>query len=232
MVTRGDEFIELYKQLESAAAQNYGYPNDGRVIYRLARRREFARMSAELDYCREVRNLLQHRPKVKGRFLVEPSAEMVQLLRETLDKVKNPLRCQDIAIPFEQLYWRTMDDLVLPSMQELKDGAFTHIPLLKDRRVAGIFSVNALFSYLLASEMGGLDANTRFRDMGEHIRLDAHPSEVFVFERSGAKADDAELHFETALQKGRRVGMIFLTENARPTDKLLGILTAWDLVGN
>lgn len=231
-MNRADEFIELYKELESAAVQSYGYSADGRAVSRLENRKEFSKVSTELAYCREVRNLLQHKPKVKGRFMVEPSEEMVQLLRDTLEKVQNPVRCHDIAVPFEKMYWKTMDDLVLPSMKGLKDGTFTHIPILNDRRVVGIFSVNALFSYLLAHDLDGLDAKTRFRDMTDCIGLDAHPSEVFVFERNNATVDEAEEHFEKALRKGRRVGMVFLTENARPTDKLLGILTAWDMVGN
>lgn len=232
MVSRADEFIELYKELETAAMRSYGYPSDGRAVSRLEDRKEFSKISTELAYCREVRNLLQHRPKVKDRFLVEPSPEMLQLLRDTLERVSNPVRCHDIAIPFEKMYWKTMDDLVLPSMKGLKEGTFTHIPILDNRRVVGIFSVNALFSYLLAHELESLTAKTRFGDMADYLRLDAHPSEIFVFERNNAPIDEVEEHFERALRKGRRVGMVFLTENARPTDKLLGIMTAWDIVGN
>lgn len=231
-MSRADEFIELYKELESAAVHSYGYPADGRAVSRLENRKEFSKISTELGYCREVRNLLQHKPKVKDRFMVEPSEEMVQLLRDTLEKVQNPVRCHDIAIPFEKMYWKTMDDPVLPSIKGLKDGAFTHIPILDNRRVVGIFSVNALFSYLLAHGLEGLTNQTRFRDMSDCIGLDSHPSEIFVFERNNATVNEAEVHFEEALRKGRRVGMVFLTENGRSTDKLLGILTAWDMVGN
>lgn len=229
---RAEEFIEMYKELEAAAARTYGYPSDGKAVWRLSQRREFNKLSGELAYCREVRNLLQHRPKVRDHFLVEPSQEMVDLLRETLERVEHPVRCQDVAVPFSRMYWRGPEDPVLPAFRGLRKGSFTHIPILDNRRVWGIFSVNALFNYLLAYGPEALNDTVTFLDMDRYLRLDAHPSELFVFLSARASVDEADACFERALQKGKRVGMVFLTETAKPTEKVQGILTAWDLVGN
>lgn len=230
-MSRADEFIDLYKQLEDAAVQRYNYPTDGRAVSRLEDRREFSHISGELSYCREVRNLLQHKPKVRGTFMVEPSGEMVELLRETLDKVKNPVRCRDLCIPFGKLYWKTPGDLVIPSVQKLRTAGYTHIPILENRRAVGVFTVNGLFSYLLEHGMDALTNTTRFSDMGRELALEGHPSEVYVFEEMSATVDQVEAHFRAAEKKGRRVGMVFLTEHGKPTEKVQGILTAWDVVG-
>lgn len=231
-MSRAEEFIDLYKQLEDAAVQRYGYPTDGRAVSRLEDRREFARISGELSYCREVRNLLQHKPKVRGEFMVEPSREMLQLLRETLDKVKHPVRCRDLCIPFQKMYWKTMEDPVLPSIRQLRTAGHTHIPLLENRRVVGMFTVNGLFSYLAAHGAEGLTEATRFSHMRDELCMDCHPSEIYVFAPMNAAADEVEEHFRQAEQQGRRVGMVILTETGKPTEKVQGILTAWDLVGH
>lgn len=231
-MSRADEFIDLYKRLEDAAVQRYNYPTDGRAVLRLQDRRELSSIRSELSYCREVRNLLQHKPKVGGQFLVQPSQEMVEFLRKTLERIEHPVRCRDVAVPFEKMYWKSMDDGVFPAVRTLKNAAYTHIPILKDRRVEGIFTVNGLFNYLVDRGESGLTEATRFRDMREFLRLDAHPSEVYLFARADAPVDELEEEFQAAQEKGRRVGMVFLTHSGKPNEKVLGILTAWDMIGH
>ena len=101
-MTKTETFIELYKQLEELAVSRYGYPPDGRAVYQLERRTEFRSLKEELNYCREVRNLLQHRPRIGESFPVEPSGAMLELLRTVIAKVEDPPRAGDIqAIPAE-----------------------------------------------------------------------------------------------------------------------------------
>ena len=42
----------------------------------------------------------------------------------------------------------------------------------------------------------------------------------------------SEWLFEKALKKMERIGMIFLTENGKSTERLLGIMTPWDILAN
>ena len=230
-MSRADEFIDLYKQLEDAAVQRYNYPTDGRAVLRLQDRREFASVRSELSYCREVRNLLQHKPKLDGQFLVQPSEEMLQFLQGMLHRIEHPVRCRDVAIPFEKMYWKTMADPVLPAVRVLKNAIHTHIPILEERRVVGIFTVNGLFNHLVDKGEGGLAETTLFSDMGEFLRLDNHPSEVYLFARADTPLDELEESFQSARETGRRVGMVFLTHSGKSTEKVLGILTAWDMIG-
>lgn len=230
-MSRADEFIDLYKQLEDAAVQRYHYPTDGRAMFRLQERREFSSIQSELSYCREVRNLLQHKPKFGGQFLVEPSEEMLKLLRSTLKRVEDPTTCRDVAVPYEKLFWKTMSDPVLPAINALKTAGHTHIPILENRRVVGIFSANGLFSHLMNHGMDSINEKTTFSDMKEALRLDTHPSEVYLFVPADSPVDEVEVQFQQALKKGRRVGMVFLTQSGKPAEKVLGILTAWDMVG-
>ncbi len=51
---------------------------------------EFERFRPELEYCRDVRNLLSHKPKVAGEYAVEPSEAMLASLRRILRRVQSP----------------------------------------------------------------------------------------------------------------------------------------------
>lgn len=227
-----ETFLDKYKELESLAVNSYGLIPDGSAISQLQRKAEFKNIKAELSYCREVRNLLQHNPKVRNEFAVEPSSKMIDLLSETIEKVKNPLKSGEIAIPMSEVYWKTIDDLVFLTMQDMKQNIYTHVPILQDGRVVGVFSDNTLFAYILEDGIISIDDKTKFNDIGEHLNLKNHPSEIFKFAKFNSLVSEIEDIFEESFQKNERIGMVFLTENGNENEKLRGIITAWDVIAS
>ncbi len=225
-------FLDKYKELEALAVNAYGLAPDGSAISQLERKSEFRSIKAELAYCREVRNLLQHNPKVGNEFAVEPSSNMIELLADTIEKVRNPQKISEIAIPINEVYWKTIEDLVYPTMQDMKKNIYTHVPILKDGKVTGVFSDNTLFAYILEDGIIGIDEGTKFTDLGEHISIKNHPSEIFMFAKFHARVSQIEDLFEEAFQRNERIGMIFLTENGNEHEKLRGIITPWDVLGS
>lgn len=227
-----DIFLDKYKELEALAVDVYGLRPDGSAISQLERKAEFKTIKSELSYCREVRNLLQHNPKIGNQFAVEPSSNMIDLLSETIEKVRNPKKAGEIAIPISEVYWKTIDDLVYPTMQDMKQNIYTHVPILRDGKVTGVFSDNTLFAYILQDGIIGIDGSTRFKDLGEHLNIRSHPSETFMFAKFHALLSQIEDMFEDAFRKDERIGMIFLTENGKEQEKLRGIITPWDVLAS
>ena len=230
-MNKTEEFIELYKQLEELAIKRYGYPSDGKAISNLEKRTEFRGIKDELAYCREVRNLLQHKPKIGNSYAVEPSDEMIMLLKTTANKVQNPPRAKDIAIPMSTLCYKTMADFVRPAMLEMQENIFTHIPILEDGIVIGVFSENTLMSYIVDEEIVGIEDTMRFSDLKSYLPLDKHRAETFRFVRSDKPVAEISLLFEQALAKQDRIGLVFVTRTGKSNEPLLGILTAWDVAG-
>ena len=73
--SRTDEFLDLYKKLEQLLKQNYSndrghYEN---VVARYENSRDCGNMKDELNSIREIRNLLQHIPKINNCYIIEPS---------------------------------------------------------------------------------------------------------------------------------------------------------------
>ena len=56
-------FIEKYKELEYEIAKRYNLPKSTSPIPFIEKKNEYAKFAKELDYCREVRNFLQHESK-------------------------------------------------------------------------------------------------------------------------------------------------------------------------
>ncbi len=224
-----DLFIDLYKQLEQLAVRKYNYPEDGKAVYNLSLRPEFASLRAELDYCRAVRGILQHKPKIGSSYAVEPSDEMIALLQTTLNKVKNPPRAKDIAIPFGSILYKSMNDLVLPTMMEMQEKVYTHIPILQDGVVVGVFSENTVFSYLADEQIVEIAQNMRFSDLAGYLPIEKHRAESFRFIGQTKLISEIRGIFEDALSRQDRIGLMFITKSGNPKEPLLGILTAWDV---
>ena len=229
-MNRTDIFLEEYKKLENAAIKKYDLPDDGSAVMKLINMSSFRGIKSELSYCREVRNLLQHRPRLDGTFAVEPSDEMIKLLRSTIERVEKPIVARDVAILRNSVCFRKMEDKVRPVMIEMQEKTFTHIPILDNNDVVvGVFSENTLLSYLIDDEIVGIDEKTRFADLKKYLPVSAHKSESFYFVPQNKLLADIKTRFEKSLQKQERIGLLFMTNNGKATEPLQGLISAWDV---
>lgn len=231
MNSKTDLFLDKYKKLEATVSARYHLSNAESAVGFLERRAEYRAIKSELTYCREVRNLLTHNPKVGNRYAVEPSDEMIALLDQTIDRVNNPQRAKHIWIPRDKVACRTMDDYVRPAMVEMNEQVYTHIPIMKDGIVVGVFSENTLLSYLIDDEIVSIDNGVKFSDIIKYLPLDRHRAETFRFIGQETLVSEIEDIFADAVKKSDRIGLLFVTKSGRKTEKLLGIISAWDMAG-
>lgn len=231
-MTNTDIFIEKYKELEMTAVTVFKLREDGRAIAELERMEQFSDIQSKLYYCRNVRNLLQHNAKLSDSFTIEPTQEMIDLITDTIYRIKNPTKCLSIATPFNKIYWRTMDSHVVSTMKAMKENGYSHVPILQNEKVAGIFSENSVFNYLLAEGNMALDEGLRFRDIKDYLTLHGRKSHKYVFVNKDSYLPEAEDIFEKAFRQGERIAMILITQNGSPRERLLGVITAWDVLGH
>lgn len=225
-------FIDLYKRLESAAIERYNLPSDGTAVSRLRELPEYRELRDELSYCRDVRNLLQHRYQLDGSFAVEPSEGMIRLMRRVLQKVEHPANCRDVAVDIARVYWRAPSDFVLPAMRVMRERGFAYVPVFDGEgrgRLVGVFGENAIFSYLI-DDRAVIGEGCTFGSMERYLALGAQPPYRFAFLPYDAPLSDADTLIDCAFHHGKRVGMIFLTSDGLPGGEVRGILTPYDIL--
>ena len=66
-------------------------------------------------------------------------------------------------------------------------------------------------------------------DKNDYLPLKAHKGEHFIFLARNSSLADVYETFNRAIKIHQRIGMVFITEHGKPTEKPLGIITAWDL---
>ncbi len=220
--------MDLYKKLEAQVASTYGARHEGGSVAKLGRRPEFRSISAELDYIRDVRNLLSHRPKIADSYMVEPSEAMVQLLKDVIARVETPAVAANIMVRIHEVFCCGKEDAVLPAVRTMYEKGISHIPIMEEGRVVGVFSDSTFIRCTVSGEYA-VDENTVFGEIEKELSFESYEPETFLFTGKETAINELSDIFEEASRAGRKVGMIFVTEHGRDSEKLLGIITAWDV---
>lgn len=230
-MTNADRFIDKYKQLEEAVRFTYGLREEDSVTHYLLNKDKFRSYRDEFQYCKEVRNLLSHKKKIGGSFAVEPSEEMIEFLDNLIAKVKNRPRCYDIHIRLGEVYHQTLDARVRDTLVTMHKSSYRCVPILDPRGVvAGIFDLDSFLSYIATRGADSLNPELRFSDIADFISLDKKKEDKIIFVRDDSFADELEERIENALKKGVRTELAVVTANGSPKEKMLGIITPWEII--
>ena len=120
-MSKTELFLDKYKQLEETVRKKFGGAGS---VSRLETLPEFRRMSAKIKYCRELRNILQHNPKLNGEWGVEVNDRMISFLDELILMIKKPPRICDNAIGIKDILYAKLGSSVLDTMKIMKQRVY------------------------------------------------------------------------------------------------------------
>lgn len=230
-MSNSERFLDLYKQLEDELESKYRNARRrySSVIIEFLRDTESEPMRDELDVCREIRNILTHNANLQGVPIIEPSEPITQALEAILDYVRRPPLALDYATKGDQVMKATLSQKVLRVMEVMQKNGFSHVPVMRDGIFLGVFSLGSVFMYVLNSGKQ-INRETTLGDMGEQLKVERHPENyAFVSVKSSYIA--ARNIFIKPPAKNKRISVIFITENGNQDERLLGMLTPWDVLG-
>ena len=80
-------------------------------------------------------------------------------------------------------------------------------------------------------QTGHLDLRDGFRlkDLAHYLKMEAHEKEYFQFASRRESVADLEERLVNSSKGEKRLEVVFLTESGNPEEKLLGMVTLWDL---
>ena len=225
-----DIFFDKYRELERLILQKFPDAERNSPVFYLVHKPGYEKYAVQLECCREIRNLISHYPKEKGAFPIEPSVEMVRFLEELIYRMSNRPKCRDVGVSFKNMYWRTMKDSVTEAMAAMREGSFTHVPILEGRKLIGMFDPVSLFNYLADSSSVDLE-NLTFADIRDYLSLEGRRMEIFTFHHQFMFLDELQEVFQKQYRKGRRISAAFLTNTGSRDENIIAMLTSWDVLG-
>lgn len=223
-------FLDLYRQLEQTAVSVYGFPTDGTAVSKLERLSQYKGIRSQLKYCREVRALLSHNPKIENEFAVVPSGAMIETLKNVITQIKRPPTCLEHAVKTENILSASPTDLVEAKMKIMKDFGYSFIPIMKNGCVVGVFGKHTVFSLTLEGLSNIFNENTRFCDISKYTSISRKDKNTFRFVPQDMYIFEAQDLVINAFKEKERINLLLVTQNGKATEKLLGILTPWDVM--
>ncbi|NLA85224.1 MAG: CBS domain-containing protein [Clostridiales bacterium] len=235
--TNFSEFITIYNEIDEYMRRELNqdkWISHSELIRRMARTNKVfkAYMDDLLSYAR-LRNAIVHNPEKRNAHpIADPHDYVIEKYKKIRDSVLSPAIALDtIAVRSENIYTASLDDKVLDVMLTMNKYAYTYVPIIEDERLIGVFSENTVFSYIVNTGNVLLDKDAKIKEFSKFIPIDKHESESFAFVSRGTPVIDIEDMFAKELRQGKRLAVVFITDTGDPDEKLLGLITAWDIAG-
>lgn len=238
----GNKLTDLFKELEEVIRKKcnaVGIKTDniliGSLIEELSKKNSVVRRyKQELMVIKDVRNINTHQRNDKYGYVVCPNPDMNVKLKSIIDEINNPptIYNSNMCIKKQYMYCKTLNDTVEATIKDMVDKTYTHIPILENGIVNGVFSESTLLDIVNAEHGIIVDENTKFSDIQEYLKLENHFTEDFIFISRNKNIYDVEDIFKDYFVRKKRLGCVYVTESGKANESILGMLTAWDVLGN
>lgn len=229
---REEEFLDQYKKLEEALYIKYGFDEKtfGSPIVRFINDKESKNYHDKLNICREIRNFLSHHSDFGGEAIIEPSSSIIEFLKEVTDYIQKPPLAVQYCTIYDNIMKTTPSQKAQTVMKKMQRQGFSHVPVIFEGELAGVFSISTFFSYALKYGMTVINDELLIGDFEEFLPPDKHENEKFVFLPPTATLFDVRAEFEKKPFRSKRLAVIFITDNGSVSGRIIGILTPWDVI--
>lgn len=194
---------------------------------KLKKQNPYIREDSFIDFCRRLRNINYHNINDNYYLITD---DTIDKLTEIVEEVKHPFKVSSKATI--NIYSKTLNDKVLPTMKDMNEKSYTHIPIYDEdnKNLVGVFSENSLFQYVMEDKIIEVDDKTTFNDIKKCIDLNLS-KEIVKFVSKDKLYDDVVNDFVKEFKNNNKLSCVMVTHNGKPTEKVIGIITAWDIIG-
>jgi len=212
------KFLNKYKELERVMKDDYS-----RYIYFKQK------YDSKFEMFRYIRNNLSHNesradyPVIVAKSVYEDLAYILDLM-----KLKNSEKLTQIS----KLFVADLNAKVKDVIQKMVKQNYSFVPVLNDKKhVVGVISENTIVTYMNQTGEGLIyDDDTLITELGDLLELSRNPNERFLFVSNNGNFYESSKLFGNPGKDGKRVGALFVTNNGKQSQGLLGVITAWDVV--
>ena len=228
-------FREAFNRIESYLRHRGNYDNwkDFSSILKDQAKSDsnLRRFVDELDAMRELRNLLVHREGVDKEPIANPNPVTIERLSEIYKELTHPPTVETIMI--KNVSITNSGRLLSQELQLMQEKCFTVLPVLEDQRIIAVLSEYSLLKWC-SDKLEADGAVLEARLVGDiHDYLDIpnmnDSSAAYAFVPRRATISEVRELFDKALRNNIRLNAVFVTENGKHTEGLLGLITSWDI---
>lgn len=231
-----DEFLIIYNELDrymrDCLNEGTETPHSYLIRKMSEKNRVFLRNKDVLCNYANLRNVIVHNPdKRDSDPIAEPHDNAIKKYSTIRDSVLNPPKAlETVAIPFHDIYKATLESKVLDVMDMMEQKLYSHIPVIDNKKIIGIFSENSVFSYITRNRDSLILETDLIAKFENFIGVERNECEYYAFVKKDILLIEVENMFQHGIKDNKRLAVIFITENGNQNEKLLGLITVWDLI--
>ena len=212
------QFFEQYIKLEQIS-------KDSPRIYE----RFYEKYKANFDMFKSTRNVLAHNkvgafkkdyPLIVSKYMLEELNKIIDWM--TVKAYSKSTKMSEIAIAHLET---PLHDVI----KLMNDKNFSYVPVIEDGKASYVVSEKALLSILADNKEGVVyDKTITVGDYRKYFELDKNPNEYYSFVGRETLAYDLNDEFGK-INDNKKCGMLFVTQTGKKDEKVLGIITLWDI---
>jgi len=228
-------FLQAYNQLDEHMRKELREPPE------TPHKRLLAKMIAknlllegklyELETFARLRNSIVHTFFPDAEPIAEPHERIVEEFEQLVRQILHPPTALSRAVLTQDIFTTNLDQRVIEVIGVMNSKVYTHVPLLQNGSVSGVFSENTDFSYMAHHQHAAISPETLMAEFSKFLPLRTHASEDFYFVPEHATIVDLGREFREGFAKHKRIAAIFITHDGTDAGKLLGLVTAADMAG-
>ncbi len=221
-------FIELYNRLAGHLAKITG-KNDRTPFYELLDEsaplsRTISNELVRLKKFGDLRNVIIHGLNYPREVIAEPTEATVYHFQKIVDRIIAPRKVSDYI---KDVRIFTPQESLISALRYMREYDFSQIAVSRDGQLA-LLTTEGIAKwlekkvdqeYIIDSEATVGDALEE--DIPNNFKLISRASTI----------DDVQTLFARSIEQGYpRLFAVIITLNGRPSEKLLGIITPWDMI--
>lgn len=227
---RTDEFLECFKEIEKiivrlADKKDDDYVSFSRALNTVYYQKKNAVICNEENYsflrsASDLRNILSHENDVCA-----PSINFLNKTKSILVKLTNENSVYDACT--KKIVSCSLTENYLFVMKKMEENGLSHLPILYKGMVNGVFSRSTIFDYL--SDGMKLSDDLVIKDFASVTDFNKHHNETFLFVSKNTSISKVFSYLSKREPHKKNVVCLFVTENGKKDERLLGICTMSDL---
>lgn len=229
---RAERFLTLYRMFEGLLEKRYAdhAMTTGSVVKEYLRDPDSEPLRAEIDLCREIRNILSHNTDDDGEPVVAPSEGVLERMQAIIDHVKRPQLAIQYGTPADRILFAHPNDLALNVMRHMLRMGYSHVPVADKSGLVGVFSSGSLMVFAAKRGLSQVRDELRVGEMKDAIDFGDERSERFMFLKPDATLLNVRDAFEKRRERNHRLAVVFLTRDGTRHTQVRAMLTAWDVL--
>jgi CBS domain-containing protein len=231
-MTNIDSFIQAYNQLDLFMRQKLNHDmsiSHSKLLSQMAKvDTVFAHLETKLQAYRALRNAIVHIHHEGETPIAMPNAEVVSDYRKIVSyALSPPLAIDSIAII--KIYSVNWDTKITEVNALMEEKGLSLIPIIHEGKMEGLFTSWFFQKYLFGHHFQ-VNAQTVLREMYGQFNLQHSASKInhdfrIGFEKSNANIEEVITCFLDSAKNGHYYKAVYLTENGKPFEQVLGVIT-------